>query len=378
MRWRVAAWRRRTVAGFPVDDLALAGLLCAIAVASVLTGNPDEGPPVVTLPAALVITGGLLWRTRSPMVSVLLAIAAGAAQTLLTQPMGSLWSLAVYAIIVYSAAAHYPEGMAGLAGILMVGALLVEERLGNGVDYLFIVLLFGGIWLLGRASRLWRTRVRHAEQHERDAARLAVAEERVRIARELHDIVAHSLSVIAVQSDAAEAALDAQPDRAREPLRAIRASARDSLGEIRRMLHALRTEDDDGQPPGLAALGALLDSARSAGLPVHLRSDTEPAALPPVVDLTAYRIVQEAVTNVINHAGLVPTSVTICADSGSIRIEVTNAGAGQGARRRSGTGLGLIGIRERVAALNGTLEAGRSADGGFRIAATLPLDPETP
>ncbi|MEO6825783.1 MAG: histidine kinase [Microbacteriaceae bacterium] len=378
MRWRVAAWRRETVAGFPVDDLALAGLLCAVAVVSVLTGNPDEGPAAITLPAAVLITGGLVWRTRSPMLSVLLAIVAGAAQTLLSQPMGSLWSLAVYAIVVYSAAAHYPEGKAALAGILMVGALLVEERIGNGVDYLFIVLLFGGIWLLGRASRLWRTRVRHAEQHEQDSARLAVAEERVRIARELHDIVAHSLSVIAVQSDAAEAALDAHPALAREPLRAIRASARDSLGEIRRMLHALRTEDDDGQPPGLAALGALLESAGSAGLPVQLQSDAEPAALPAVIDLTAYRIIQEALTNVINHAGPVPTTVTISTDTDSIRLEVTNRGAGQGIRRHGGTGLGLIGIRERVAALNGTLTAGRSADGGFRISATLPLNPEVP
>ena len=135
------------------------------------------------------------------------------------------------------------KGWPAIAGVGFVAALFLQERIDNGPDYLFIVLLFGGTWLLGRASRLWRTRVSHAEQHQRDLARLAVAEERVRIARELHDSVAHSLSVIAVQSDAAEAALAHDPDRAREPLRAINASARGSLHEIRDMLHLLRTDD---------------------------------------------------------------------------------------------------------------------------------------
>jgi uncharacterized protein (TIGR03382 family) len=241
----VGRLRRETLAAFPVPDVALAVALCAIAVASVLTGNPNEGPAPLTLPVAVALTAALLWRRRSPLVCVAIIIVAGTAQTVLSQTPGSLWSLAVYAIAMYSLAAYCSEGAAAVAGAVFVGALLVQERIDNGVDYVFVLLLFGGLWLLGRLSRYWRGRVSTAEQRQHETARLAVAEERVRIARELHDIVAHSLSVIAVQSDAAEAALAVAPGRALAPVQTIRSTARSALGEIRRMLDVLRTDDDD-------------------------------------------------------------------------------------------------------------------------------------
>jgi signal transduction histidine kinase len=385
MFMRLTAWASRRIAGFPRGDLILAAALGAVGVASVLTGNPDEGPGAITLPVAVVTCAAVAWRTRAPVVSVAFIVAAGTVQTIAAAAPGSLWSLVVYVIVMYSLAAHSREGVAAIAGVGFVAALFLQERIDNGPDYLFIVLLFGGTWLLGRASRLWRTRVSHAEQHQRDLARLAVAEERVRIARELHDSVAHSLSVIAVQSDAAEAALAHDPDRAREPLRAINASARGSLHEIRDMLHLLRTADVntvdvrtvDGEhelrpAPGLGALDTLLATARQSGLAIETDLG-DVGDLPAVVDLAAYRIVQEALTNVRKHAGSVSVTLVIRRSGGSVELEVANS-PGVPTIRPVGSGLGLLGIRERVALLGGTLQTGTTGGGGFRLAVCLPLE----
>jgi signal transduction histidine kinase len=380
MFMRVAAWASRRIAGFPRGDLVLAAALGVVAVASVLTGNPDEGPVALTLPVAVVTCVAVAWRVRGPVISVALIVAAGTVQTGAAAAPGSLWSLVVYVIVMYSLAAHSREGVAAIAGVGFLAALFLQERIDNGPDYLFIVLLFGGTWLLGRASRLWRTRVSHAEQHQRDLARLAVAEERVRIARELHDSVAHSLSVIAVQSDAAEAALARDPARAREPRRAINASARGSLHEIRDMLQLLRTDDVrtvDGEhelrpAPGLGVLDRLLATASQAGLAIDSNVG-DVGELPAVVDHAAYRIVQEALTNVAKHAGSVPVTLVIRRSPGSVELEVTNS-RGVPAVSLPGSGLGLLGIRERVALLGGTLQTGTTSDGGFRLVACLPLE----
>jgi signal transduction histidine kinase len=368
--------RRRRMAGLPATDILLALAMGTVAVASVLTGNPNEGPIALTLPVALVAAGALGWRRKAPVAAVIALAVSGTVQSILAAGPGSLWSLAVYAIVMYSVAAYYREGMAAVVGIVLLAALLAQERIDNGVDYLFVVLLFGGLWLLGRASRLWRGRVSRAEQHQDDLARIAVAEERVRIARELHDIVAHSLSVIAVQADAADAALGSQPERAREPVRVIKASARDSLGDIRRLLHALRTDDESWQPsgqpaPGLAALDALLNGVRSAGVPIEAETD-DCAGINAVVDLAAYRIVQESLTNVITHAGGMPTTVRIERTPIALDIEISNRRPSH-ERSSPGSGLGLIGIRERVTALGGTLSAGETNDGMYRVRAMLPL-----
>lgn len=374
MHERIAALWRMRIAGFPAPDLALAIIMLVIAVLSTATGNPAEGPLAVTLPVAVVAPLSLAWRVRSPFVAVGILVVSGLTQSLLAEVPGSLWSLVLYAIVMYSTASTYPEGRAALAGVILVAELIIEERIDNGVDYLFVVVLFGGLWLLGRASRLWRTRVSHAEQRERDTARLAVAEERVRIARELHDIVAHSLSVISVQSDAAEAALAARPELARAPLHAIRSTARDSLGEIRQLLQALR-DDDDPVPSafGRATLDELVATAASAGLPVVLRADASDTLLPAPLEAAVYRIVQEALTNVIKHAGLVATTVNLSRGEAALRLDIANVGSRQGKRRPSAPGYGLIGIRERVASVDGTLTTGPTPDGGFQVSARIPL-----
>ncbi len=352
----------------------LAGIACAVAMASVLTGNPNEGPIAVTLPVAIASTLALSWRTRAPVVTVAVFLVTDIAQLVLAQPAGSLWSLVVSVIAMYSLAAHYPEGMAALVGALMVGTILVEEKVTEGQDYLFIILLFGGVWLLGRASRLWRGRVSKAEQHQKDLALLAVSDERVRIARELHDVVAHSLSVIAVQADAAGAALERDPARAREPLKVITETARSSLGEIRDMLNLLRADDSDFRPaPGLDAINDLLASAKEAGLTVDSEVHLQGRVIQPVVDLAAYRILQEALTNAARHAGPVHVTVTVSASEHSLDLSVVNA-AGSQPKNVASAGVGLLGIRERVNLLGGSLETGAVEGGGFRLVARLPLD----
>ena len=371
---RVAPWLRQQQWGFPRGDLLLAGVFCIAAVASVITGNPYEGPLIVTLPVAIATTFALIWRTKTPIVTVAIVLAADIAQLLLAQPSGSLWSLAVFVITMYSLAAHYAEGMAALIGALMVATILVEEKFTEGQDYLFTILLMGGVWLLGRASRLWRGRVTRAEEHQRDLARLAVSDERVRIARELHDVVAHSLSVIAVQASAASAALERDPARAREPLRIINETARSSLGEIRDMLQLLRAEDSEFRPaPGLAAIEELLASARDAGLQVESNIQLGGQKIPPVVDLAAYRIIQEALTNVARHAGSVTVKVVVAATDHALELSVINA-PGHQARKVASAGVGLLGIRERVTLLGGSLDTGQVDDGGFRLVAQLPLE----
>lgn len=378
MREPIARWMHSAVWGFPLPDLLLAAFFCLIAVASVATGNPDEGPLPLTLPVAVVTTAALAWRARSGAIAVALIVVAGVVQTVLSEAPGSLWSLAVYAIVMYSVAANYPEGPAAIIGAVMVAALLVEERIDNGVDYLFILLLFGGLWLLGRASRHWRGRVSTAEQRQRDAARLAVAEERVRIARDLHDVVAHSLSVIAVQSDAAEAALEREPARAAEPVRAIRSTARGALTEIRGLLDVLRADDaplPGTGSPGISAIDGLVDSARASGVPIEYRAELTNAPLPPAIDLTVYRIVQECLTNVIKHAQGSTATVSVRQSVSGVHVSVVNSVPAGMQAAPSGNGYGLIGVRERARAVGGTMTTGATADGGFRVSIDMPLAP---
>jgi signal transduction histidine kinase len=212
-------------------------------------------------------------------------------------------------------------------------------------------------------------------RRERERAhQIAVAEERARIARELHDVVAHGVSVIAVQADAAEAALEHDPDRAGAPLRTIRGSAHDALGEMRRMLGVLRAGDegsDHSPQPGLAQLPALVEHAQAAGLPVTLEIEGSPRAVPASLDLTAYRIVQEALTNVRKHAPGAPTTVRVGWEAASLRLAVRDQGPG--ANGADPAGHGLVGMQERVRIHGGRLRTGSAVGGGFEVVAELPL-----
>jgi signal transduction histidine kinase len=385
MQARVIHWRGRRLAGLPVADVVLAAVLCVFAIASAASGNPPEGPRAVTVPVALVMTAALAVRSRATFVALAVVLLAGETQTVAHQSPGSLWAFAVYLLIVYSVAATATEGRAAIGGALVVGALWLQELHDHDSDYLFIVLVFGGAWLLGRAVRHWRLRATSAEQNQDERALEAVTHERARIARELHDLVAHGVSVIAIQADAAEAALDHDPELAREPLRAIKTSSREALDEMRRLLALLRI-DDQVRPrrpqPGLGELSALVDSVGRAGLPVTLEIEGTARRLPPGVDLAAYRIVQEGLTNVLKHAGCARTRVSLQYAADAVTVEVTNEKPREPLPTpRSGTtdgsagGHGLVGIRERTAIVGGELIAGPDRAGGFTVRAKLPSGP---
>ena len=216
------------------------------------------------------------------------------------------------------------------------------------------------------------------EREQQANARRAAAEEQARIAREVHDVIAHNLSVIIVQATAADAVFASNPADARRAVRTIGGTARQALGELRRVLGVIRSGDErspDFPPqPTLARLETLLEQVRTAGLAVDLQITGEPRELPPALELSAYRIVQEALTNTLRHANATHAIATLRFDSDAVDVEVVDDGTPSAAGDRTG-GRGLIGMRERAAAVGGDIEAGPASAGGFRVAARLPLDP---
>jgi signal transduction histidine kinase len=224
-----------------------------------------------------------------------------------------------------------------------------------------------------------RDRVERAEQARDEEARRRVNEERMRIARELHDVVSHTIGVISVQAGVASHLLGRRPDKAAESLAAIRQASDEALGELHAMLGVLRDGDGgDGQAPlspapGLGELDALVAQAAGAGLEVRVSLEGEPRRLPPAVDLAAYRVVQEALTNVVRHAQAGRAEITVTHADGRVTVEVTDDGRAGRNGHGTGSGQGILGMRERARALGGSLEAGPRPGGGFRVLATLPV-----
>jgi signal transduction histidine kinase len=225
-------------------------------------------------------------------------------------------------------------------------------------------------WLAGERDRKERT-----EQIREEETRRRVDAERMRIARELHDVVAHSMAMINVQATAASLLLADDPARVSDALQEIRRASKAGLRELRAILDVLRQVDGDSPAvpvPDLRAIQALVDATTAAGTPTTLRADGQPVPLPPAVALAAYRIVQESLTNVVRHAGRAFTTVTLHHEPGYLLVEVLNDSATTRAPFSDGAGAGLTGMRERAAALGGTLEAGPRPGGGFRVHAELP------
>jgi signal transduction histidine kinase len=224
-----------------------------------------------------------------------------------------------------------------------------------------------GAWALGEAARNRRVAI------EEEAQR-AMADEQARIARELHDVIAHSVSMIVVQAAAADDVFDEHPDQARQALRSIEQAGRDAMAELRRLLSAVRPglqEKGTAPQPGLDRIDELAESLRAGGLQVAVRREGEPAALPAGLDLSAYRIVQEALTNTLRHARATRADVTLSYAQDALELDILDDGR---APAGNGTGgHGLVGMRERAALLGGTLEAGPHPGGGYRVHARLPL-----
>jgi signal transduction histidine kinase len=269
----------------------------------------------------------------------------------------------------------------GVVGALVLGVVTVHVATrGAGPEILMGIAVWVGSWIAGDRTRLRRERIQvleeRAERAEREAERerrLAAAEERTRIARDLHDSAGHAINVILVQAGAARLLQDSDPRRSREALEIIEDVARETIGEIDRMVRALREEGPDGgggtEPPGLAALGALAERYRAAGLPVRVSVRGERRQLPPGVDRAAYRILQESLTNAARH-GTGAAGVDLEYGADGLAIAVTNPTAPD-APAHPERGHGIVGMRERAALLGGTLEAGASS-GAFRVLARLP------
>jgi signal transduction histidine kinase len=337
----------------------------------------------VAAAAGLVMTLSLAWRRRAPLVVLALAFATSVLANVVAVLDAATTSAIAVVVAVYSVGVHTERVRAAVGG-LGVAALIAANAAGQFSlgDLLFIAMIVGGAWLAGRAMRYRRERERtlerrtvDLEREREEKARAAVAEERVRIARELHDVVAHAISVIVLQARGARRSLATDPEETREALDMIEATGSEALAEMRRLLGMLRSDDEEialAPQPSLRYLDALAAQVREAGLPVDLSVEGEPIELPPGVDLSAYRIVQEALTNALKHAG--PTSARVVVRYAKDDLELEIADTGAGAVASDGEGHGLVGMRERVALYGGRLEAGPRDGGGFAVRARLPLD----
>jgi signal transduction histidine kinase len=347
---------------------ALIGVLLAV-------GTVDGRAVWPAVALTVVHSAALAWRRQDP-VAVLAVMGATGAVTVLAGWPPVILGPAVLAAVHALGAAREPRSALPVVGAaVVVMAALVSAADADASTVVGNGLAFAVAWFLGDRQRLARTDVARAEAASAERARQAVAEERLRIARELHDVVAHALSVIAVQAGTGRVLIDTDATTARQALASIETESRSALGEMRRLLDVLR---DDGDPaagdlapsPGLDDLEDLVAATARTGLPVAVRMEGERVPLPVGAELAAYRIVQEALTNVRRHAtGATEVQVRVAWVPGAIDVEVLDDGTPV---EPVVPGNGLIGMRERASLYGGSVEAAARPDGGFRVAARIP------
>jgi signal transduction histidine kinase len=366
------AWTQIDLWGHEQPSLRVTGGRGVLAVLLIL----------VTLPLAV--------RRRAPAATLLIAAASLVlASALVRDPAGGVPVEVFIAILIafYSVGAHCDDRRAPLVGAVALAVIATVDLArpgffnGSHSPRPAAWLAFAIAWLVGRDMRRRRqhvavlvSRAERLEREREERAQLAVTEERARIARELHDVVAHGVSVIVAQARAGPHLVE-DPERAAGVFRAIESSGRDALVELRRLLGILRSEDEQlaiGPQPGLDSLQSLLEQVRASGLPVELRVEGEPVHLPAGVDLSAYRIVQEALTNVVKHAGATCAEVVVRFGARALELDVRDDGRGAAAGG-NGAGHGLIGMRARVALYGGAIETGPRNGGGYVVHARLPL-----
>jgi signal transduction histidine kinase len=390
---------------------AHAGDICDVVLALVLAGTAQyeiwvrplfddgiPGPQLANAVLLLLVTIPLVWRRRAPTVVFVLVLASVGLQISLIdqtrseQPPFQEWIALL--VVFYSLGAHAERRRAIVAGaaggVVFVGGDLVDlfsdgAALEDIVPAWFMLAAAYGVGFALRGQRIESTllarRAERLEQEREQRARLAVAEERVRIARELHDIIAHTISVMVVQAQAGQRVLEGEQASAREALCSIETTGRQALVEMRRLLGILRDEDRElalAPRVSLAHLDMLSERMRESGLPVDLQIEGEARPLPLGVDLSAYRIVQEALTNALQHAGPASARVVVRYQSEAVELEITDNGRGaeEGHRARNGaghqSGHGLVGMSERAALVGGTVEAGADGGRGYTVRARLP------
>jgi signal transduction histidine kinase len=336
---------------------------------------------------ALASTVPVAWRSRRPLLAAAVVLAANGACLYAAAPHQAAFQPYIALVLVaYSVGSRaegrralwVPPALAVAAVPLFVAAAVHGQSAGNEIpSYVWLA----AAWATGRTVRSWRHKNAALEVANRELAgqrelqaQAAVTVERGRIARELHDVIAHNVSMMVVQAGAAARVLHGDQPHVRNALEAIAGTGRQTVDEMRTLLGVLRSGDERGAlapQPGLAGLEQLVCGIREAGLPVTLRVEGTPCPLPQALDLSAFRIVQEALTNTLKHAGPAQAEVTVRYQDQAIELEIADTGTSTPANR--GTGHGLVGMRERVAMFGGDLETTRTGSGGFTVRARLPL-----
>ncbi|MER7441047.1 sensor histidine kinase [Micromonospora avicenniae] len=365
-------WRR--TAGDGVLALALLGL----GIAGTGPSAEQRGVTADWRAYALMSVAALALavRRRWPFVTLALTAVAATAYLMLGYPYGPI--LLTLLVAVYTVAAHrtlWPAATGGAAALVLLTAhVFVGVRppglLGLMPAAAWVVVPFA----VGTTVRLTRDA---AARNRAEEARRVADGERLRVAQEVHDVVGHGLAAIHMQAEIALHLLEKRPEQAQTALAAISGTSKAALDELRVTLAVVRRGDGPAErapAPGLGQVPALRDRLAGAGLPVTVRIDGEPAALPVAVDLAAYRVVQESLTNVLRHAGPATAAVRIRYAPTEVEVEVTDTGRGVAEAGRATTGSGLAGMRERVTVLGGSFAAGPAAGGGFRVHARLPLE----
>ena len=356
-------------------DVLLAIALVGLVIAQAAVLDLSSAGKATVVAAAVAIFPAIVWRVRAPLALLGLLMVIAVLGAVLPTRLLDVEAFGFIALLgIYSGAAHTTGWRAWLVGAMTVtfgvSALLTDPDGVNLSGLVFFALLFGAPYAAGKVVQ--RRRVGEDRMRgERDAAHAAMVEERARIARELHDVVAHAIGVVVLQARGGRRLLDSSPAQTREALETIERTAQQALVEMRRLVGLLREADDSLAPqPTLAQLPVLLDQMRNAGLGVELDIDGDAVELPPGVELSAYRIVQEALTNALKHSGPATAHVTLRYGARDLEIEVADDGHGGTGSRHSGHG--LVGMRERVTVVGGDLVAGPRSEGGFAVRARLP------
>ena len=354
---------------------------------ALVEASADNGQRSVPLSVAIVAleTLPLTFRRRSPAIVVIIVATAELAH-LVAGFYNGFFDTFAGAAAFYSVAAHRQRNVSliflAVLPIALALALAVDWRNHgdiNLVDIPYNLLLLLSAWLLGDSAQTRRAYVIQAEREREEQARAALAEERARIGRELHDIVAHSVSVMVLQANAGERVAASKPEQAREHFAAIQATGREALSELRRLLGVLRGpegEEASREPqPGLSNVEHLAEEMRQSGIDTTLQVNGDSATLSEAMQLSAYRVIQEALTNTLRHAGASRAEIAVRCAARALEVEVVDNGRSPTSANGSArTGHGLIGMRERVHLFGGELEAGPLPEGGFRVRAVFPRD----
>jgi signal transduction histidine kinase len=370
------------------SDVLLA-VAFALAATIEILGRGATPHAVVVLALGAVGVLSLIWRARWPVGVLAVNLGVSLALELITGPDDYPVALGlVLPVTIYSAAAHTLGRNETIAGGLLVASVPILTG-AHALDYnwpdpgastnvaigfVFLTIIFRGAWLAGKWNQNRRAKQQALLAKRAEQAREALREERARIARELHDVLAHAISVIVLQARGARHALADPPQEASDAIDAIERTASQALGEMRRLLTVLRVDDSGAAltpQPSLARIDSLIGEVRAAGLPVKLQVEGNAHEVPAGIDLCAYRIVQEALTNALKHAAGATAEVVVRYGDHALDIEVTDTGIGH--VNGSLSGLGLAGMAERVALFGGEFENGPRPDRGYFVRARLPL-----